>query len=192
MNEPNQVSDGRVYAGDQVWPNIFEAVGFPPEEAARMLAAVDAEIDARRRQARVFLAAAGKPSALAGPGTRPARTRVVNDGCRVGRQQTSKGGRIRTPNVGLRPRPPGGSCAPPRRFRALARSDAGSPPALPTRREGGGLSDRVGEGSGGRVRLSTGEAKRSRWAKAAVHRWNGGAGPAPGDPAGVVSAPPRS
>ena len=53
MNEPNQVSDGRVYAGDQVWPNIFEAVGFPPEEAARMLAAVDAEIDARRRQARV-------------------------------------------------------------------------------------------------------------------------------------------
>ena len=60
MNEPNQVSDGRVYAGDQVWPNIFEAVGFPPEEAARMLAAVDAEIDARRRQARVVLAAAGK------------------------------------------------------------------------------------------------------------------------------------
>ena len=77
MNEPNQVSDGRVYAGDQVWPNIFEAVGFPPEEAARMLAAVDAEIDARRRQARVFLAAAGgKPSALAGPGTPAGRARA--------------------------------------------------------------------------------------------------------------------
>ena len=106
MNEPNQVSDGRVYAGDQVWPNIFEAVGFPPEEAARMLAAVDAEIDARRRQAVCSWPRRGKPSALAGPGTRPGAHARSQRWLPREDNRPPRGVESNTPNVGLRPRPP--------------------------------------------------------------------------------------
>ena len=182
MNEPNQVSDGRVYAGDQVWPNIFEAVGFPPEEAARMLAAVDAEIDARRRQARVFLAAAGKPSALAGPGTRPgAHARSQRWLPRREDNRPPKGGRIRTPNVGLRPRPPEGAALPGASARLRAPTPA--PPALPTRREGGGLSDRVGEWKRWAGAFVHGRSEAQPVGKGkAVHRWNGGAGLRPRRP----------
>ena len=192
MNEPNQVSDGRVYAGDQVWPNIFEAVGFPPEEAARMLAAVDAEIDARRRQAVCSWPRRGKPSALAGPGTRPGAHARSQRWLPRRKTTDPQRGSNQNPQRGAAPPAPGGSCAP-RRFRALARSDAGSP-ALPTRREGGGLSDRVGgvEAVGGCVcpRAKRSAAGGQRQSRPPLERW--GRGSAPGDPAGVVSAPPRS
>ena len=165
MNEPNQVSDGRVYAGDQVWPNIFEAVGFrrrrpqgcsPLSTPRSMPGAVRPVCSWPRR---------GNQARSLGPVPGRARTRVVNDGCRVGKTTDPQRGSNQNPQRGAAPPAPGGSCAP-RRFRALARPTPAPPlPCLPGGKVGVSLTG-WGEWKRWRVRLSTGEAKRSRWAKA--------------------------
>ena len=169
-----------------------------------MLAAVDAEIDARRRQAVCSWPRRENQARSLGPVPGRALTRVVNDGCRVGKTTDPQGGSNQGPPTwGCAPGPRG-SYAPPGAS-ARKRAPTPVPPLLSTRTKGGGslraglatgkgkadLSLRVGEawcgqtaglgGQPGSRRRRAGLSTLPGRLTTPLSRW--GRGSAPSDPA---------